>query len=92
MAARSVVLERQARAMLAELMLVALSSQRDGRASGAARTAGGTVSYTNVVIDETPLGRWKGGKQAITLPASQLATPGADRHALIVRRGRGRRR
>ncbi len=72
----------------ADVILVALSANETVRI-GRGENGGRTVSYTNVVIDETVLGRWKGGKQTITLRATQLAAPGADRHALIVRQGAG---
>lgn len=86
---RTVMLDGKA-GQEAEVSLVALSAQETVRI-GRGENGGRTVSYTNVVIDETPLGRWTGGQQAITLRAGQLATPGADRHALIVRSGPGGR-
>lgn len=72
----------------AEVILVALSAHETVNI-GRGENGGRTVSYTNVVIDETRLGRWTGGKQAIALSAEQLATPRADRYALIVREGAG---
>lgn len=72
----------------AELLLIALSS-RETVKIGRGENSGRSVSYTNVVLDETSLGRWAGGRQAIALGAAQLKTPGADRHAVIVRRGAG---
>lgn len=84
---RSVILDGKA-GQGADVILVALSA-RETVSIGAGENGGRSVSYTNVVIDETALGRWKGGRQAIMVRASQLATPGADRHALIVRKGAG---
>lgn len=84
---RNVVLDGKA-GQGADVILVALSA-RETVSIGAGENGGRSVSYTNVVIDETPLGRWKGGRQAIMVRANQLAVPGADRHALIVRKGAG---
>ncbi len=84
---RSVILGGKAGAG-AEVILVALSS-RETVSIGRGENGGRKVSYTNVVIDETPLGRWFGGSQTMALRAQQLATPGADRYALIVRQGQG---
>ena len=72
----------------AELVLVALSSHEMVNI-GRGENGGRTVSYTNVVVDEFAAGRWTGGKQSITLRAAQLKVPGADRYALILRRGAG---
>jgi hypothetical protein len=72
-----------------DLVLVALSSSETVEIRRG-ENGGRSILYTNVVIDEKSLGRWKGGKQAINLPSAMLDTPGADRHALIVRRGPGR--
>lgn len=72
----------------AEVLLVALSS-RETVQIGRGENGGRQVSYTNVVVDETPLGAWTGGKQSLSVTAQQLRTTGADRHALIVRKGPG---
>lgn len=74
----------------AEVILVALSA-RETVQIGRGENGGRQVSYTNVVIDETKLGRWTGGRQAITVQPQLLATPRADLHALIVRQGPGGR-
>ncbi len=84
---RSVVLDGKA-GEGADVILIALSA-RETVSIGRGENGGRQVSYTNVVIDEASVGRWKGGRQAITLSAAQLSTPGADRHALIVRQGAG---
>lgn len=84
---RSVVLQGKPGAG-AEVVLVALSSH-ETVTIGRGENGGRQLSYTNVVIDERSLGRWTSGTRSITLPAGQLATPGADRHAVIVRRGAG---
>jgi len=72
----------------AEVMLIALSS-RETVKIGRGENGGRSVSYTNVVLDETPLGRWSEGRRAIVLSPDQLDTRGADRHALVIRRGAG---
>ncbi|WP_373488543.1 DUF1223 domain-containing protein, partial [Blastomonas sp.] len=84
---RNVMLEGKA-GRDAEVMLVALSA-RETVNIGRGENGGRSVSYTNVVIDETPVGRWTGGRQAITLTPAQIKTQGADRHVLIVRRAAG---
>lgn len=72
----------------AEVLLVALSSSETVRI-GRGENGGRTVHYTNVVVDEAVLGPWRGGNQSLTLPGSWLRVPGADRFAVIVRRGAG---
>ena len=72
----------------AEVILVALSKS-ETVSIGRGENGGRKVSYTNVVINETAIGRWKGGRQAMMVRSNQLSTPGADRHALIVRQGAG---
>lgn len=84
---RSVVLTGRADEK-AELVLVALSASETVKI-GRGENGGRSVSYTNVVIDETPVGRWTGGRQVIALRPALLRTPGADRYAVILRRGPG---
>ncbi|WP_430386849.1 DUF1223 domain-containing protein [Blastomonas fulva] len=71
-----------------DVMLIALSS-RETVKIGRGENGGRSVSYTNVVLDETPLGSWSEGRRAIVLSPDQLDTRGADRHALVIRRGAG---
>lgn len=72
----------------AEVMLIALSS-RETVKIGRGENGGRQVSYTNVVIGERSLGAWASGTKSFTVPAAQLATPGADRYVVVVRRGAG---
>lgn len=70
----------------AQLSLVALdSSETIGIGNGENR--GRTVTYTNVVRDESAIGRWNGGDASFTVPASRLRTPDADRYAVLVQQG-----
>lgn len=84
---RSVVLDGKPGAG-SEAILVALSSRETVRI-GHGENGGRSVSYTNVVVDETSLGRWTTGQRAIALRRDQLTTRGADRYAIVVRRGAG---
>ncbi len=68
----------------AEAVLVAISSE-ESVSIGRGENGGRQISYTNVVIGEKVTGNWNGGNALITIAARDLATPGADRHALIVR-------
>lgn len=70
----------------AELSLVALR-RHVTVAIGAGENGSRTVDYTNVVLDESPLARWSGGKQGLRVPATQLQVRGADAHALVLRAG-----
>jgi hypothetical protein len=72
----------------AEVVLLSLASRRTVKI-GRGENGGRSVTYTNVVLDEAVLGPWQGGKQSVALTPAQLATAGADRHAIIVRRGAG---
>lgn len=72
-----------AAAQPAEIRLLALR----GRISvpiGRGENSGRTVDYVNVVIDETPLGNWRGGPLRLPIPAARLRVAGADRYAVIV--------
>lgn len=46
---------------------------------------GRTIHYTNVLKSETKLIDWNGGKASVRIAADQLAVPGADRYAVILR-------
>jgi hypothetical protein len=67
----------------AEVRLLALRS-RARVAIGRGENSGHSVDYTNIVLDETPLGTWRGGPLRLPIPAARLRTPGADRYAVIV--------
>lgn len=54
---------------------------------GAGENGGRTVRYTNVVVHEAEAGTWRGGVQAVTIPATALRRPGANRYALVLRDG-----
>lgn len=67
----------------AEIRLVALRS-RVSVPIGRGENSGRTVDYVNVVVDETPLGTWRGGPLRLAIPAARLHVAGADRYAVIV--------
>lgn len=67
----------------AEVRLVALRSHADVPI-GRGENGGRTVRYTNVVLDERPIGRWTGGEARFAVPAEALRVAGADRYAVIV--------
>jgi hypothetical protein len=79
---RTLVLDGRAAAP-AEIRLVALRS-RARVAIGRGENSGQTIDYINVVVDEAPLGSWRGGPLRLAIPAARLRTPGADRYAVIV--------
>lgn len=67
----------------AEIRLLAL--RRHARVPiGRGENGGRSVSYVNIVIDEAPIGSWRGGPLRLPIPAGRLRTPGADRYAVIV--------
>jgi hypothetical protein len=79
-----------AAAQPAEIRLVALRS-RVRVPIGRGENTGRTVDYVNVVVGETALGSWRGGRLRLPIPAAQLHAPGADRYAVIVQEaGAGR--
>ena len=67
----------------AEIRLVALRN-RVRVPIGRGENGGQTVDYINVVVDEAPLGTWRGGPLRLAIPAERLRRPGADRYAVIV--------
>lgn len=67
----------------AEVRLVALRN-RVRVPIGRGENSGQTVDYINVVVDEAPLGTWRGGPLRLAIPAERLRRPGADRYAVIV--------
>jgi hypothetical protein len=72
----------------AELVLVALASGRTV-SIGAGENGGRKVHYTNVVLAERALGRWSGGALRVPITLDLLRVTGADRHAVLVRKGPG---
>lgn len=67
----------------AEIRLVALRN-RVRVPIGRGENGGRTVDYINVVVDEAPLGTWRGGPLRLAIPSDRLRRPGADRYAVIV--------
>lgn len=72
----------------AELVLVALASGRTV-SIGAGENGGRKVHYTNVVLAERALGSWGGGARSVAIAPDMLRVTGADRHAVLLRQGRG---
>ena len=67
----------------AEIRLLALR-HRVRVPIGRGENSGQTVDYVNVVVDEAPLGSWRGGPLRLPIPAERLRRPGADRYAVVV--------
>jgi hypothetical protein len=67
----------------AEVRLLALRS-RASVSIGRGENSGHRVDYVNIVIDEVPLGTWRGGPLRLAIPPVRLRTPGADRYVVIV--------
>ncbi|MEM7666819.1 MAG: DUF1223 domain-containing protein [Pseudomonadota bacterium] len=74
----------------AELLLVGVVS-RAVVDVGRGENRGRRIAYTNVLIDERPIGEWSGGKASHVIAPEQLRVPGADRYALMVREPGGGR-
>jgi hypothetical protein len=72
-----------AAAQPAEIRLLALRS-RVRVPIGRGENSGHTVDYVNVVVDEAPIGTWRGGPLRLAIPPARLHAPGADRYAVIV--------
>jgi hypothetical protein len=72
-----------AAAQPAEIRLLALRG-RVRVPIGRGENTGRTVDYVNVVVDETPLGTWRGGPLRVAIPPERLRAAGADRYAVIV--------
>lgn len=70
----------------AQLLVVALKSSV-AVSIGGGELGGRTIRYTNVLVDERPIGEWRGGAARIAIPADALAVSGADRYAILVRQG-----
>jgi len=72
----------------AELVLLAVTRKVEvGIGSG--ENGGRTVTYPNVLRSERKVTDWAGGTASVTLAASQLKVPGADRYALVLRQPGG---
>ncbi len=76
------------RGQQAELVMVALASGRT-ISIGRGREWRAQGALYHVVLAERALGRWSGGALRVPITPDMLRVTGADRHALIVRRGPG---
>jgi len=70
----------------AQLSLVALDS-RETVSIALGENRDRTITYTNLLVGEAPLGTWRGGAATFDLPRDYRATAGADSFALILRQG-----
>ncbi len=68
----------------AELVLMAVSSHETVQI-GRGENRGRSIGYTNVLLNETVIGSWQGGKGSHLLRGDMLQYPGADRFALVLR-------
>jgi hypothetical protein len=82
---RSVSIAQDVRSNAA-VSLVALRSNAVVKI-GSGENGGRTVRYTNIVVAETPVGRWSGGASTITVAGGLMKRAGADRYALVLREG-----
>lgn len=71
----------------AELMLIALKRHVNVRIV-AGENGNRAIGYTNVVVGERAIAEWNGGEQSVRVTPAQLAAPGADAYALVLR-GKG---
>lgn len=71
-----------------ELVLVAVT-RKVAVGIGSGENGGRTVTYPNVLRAERKVADWSGGKTNVTLAASELKVPGADRYALVLRQPGG---
>jgi hypothetical protein len=65
----------------ADVKLVGLKSNVEVRI-GSGENGGRVIHYSNVVISEQVIGRWRGGTETFSLPGETV--PGADKMAFIV--------
>jgi hypothetical protein len=72
----------------AELVLVAVTRKVEV-CIGSGENGGRSVTYPNVLRSERRLSDWAGGAASVTLAATQLRVPGADRYALVLRQPDG---
>jgi hypothetical protein len=68
----------------AELVLIGITREVEV-AIGSGENGGRTVTYTNVLRDETRLATWNGGKASHVVTPGQLTVKGANRYALVLR-------
>lgn len=68
----------------AELMLIAVKRHVTVRIA-AGENGNRAIGYTNVVVDERAVANWSGGQKGIRIEPRQLAVPGADAYALVLR-------
>ncbi|MBA4008019.1 MAG: DUF1223 domain-containing protein [Erythrobacter sp.] len=71
-----------------ELVLVGVT-RKVSVAIGSGENGGRKVTYSNVLRSERKVSDWAGGNASVTLAASQLKVPGADRYALVLRKPGG---
>lgn len=71
-----------------ELVLVAVTRKVTVNI-GSGENGGRRIAYANVLRSERKVSDWAGGKASVTLAASQLKVPGADRYALVLRQPSG---
>lgn len=71
-----------------ELVLVAVTRKVTVNI-GSGENGGRRIAYSNVLRSERKVSDWAGGKASVTLAASQLKVPGADRYALVLRQPGG---
>ncbi len=72
----------------AELVLVAVTRHVEV-VIGSGENGGRRVGYANVLRAERKLAGWNGGKASIVVSPAQLAVPGADRYAVVLRQPGG---
>ncbi len=72
----------------AELWLLAISSQEEV-AIGRGENNGRTITYTNVLLDETRIARWNGGQASHILRSNKMLHSRADKYALVLREPNG---
>ena len=68
----------------AAVTLVALKSSTNVKI-GRGENGGRTVTYYNVLVDETNIGNWNGGTKLVAYKPALTTRRGADRYAVIVR-------
>lgn len=72
----------------AELVLIAVT-RKVAVGIGRGENGGRSVTYTNVLRDETAIATWRGGKASHMITPEQLAVKGADAYALVLRQPGG---
>ncbi|MEM1132971.1 MAG: DUF1223 domain-containing protein [Pseudomonadota bacterium] len=72
----------------AHVTLLALDSS-ETVSVGRGENGGRTLTYTNVLVDEETIGKWRGGEKSFLIDANALNIAGADRYAVMVQQPRG---